>query len=654
MKKIILFFISFCCFEYNAQSPAPPKINYQGIARNSQGLPIVNQNISIVFELISGTPTSTAVYTETQPSVQTNSLGLFTTQIGKNSSLIGFNWQGGPYFLKISIDPTGGTNYTSLGTQQLLSVPYALYAEKAGNGALPTATLNGTTLRYNGINSAWIIDTNLVNNGDKVRIGDKLNIKQNKLQSITNSPSDSAAIFGYHYSAGSNYSGIRGFAAGNSVSTGTTIGLGIFGGHFIGYNGSGTAIGAFGQATSAQSNAIGLLGIATSSGTALNNNYAIGLYASVDASTTATNKYAGVFNRGGVLISDSLILGPLTNPGNIGDVLTKTSPNGRASWVTPSAGGGPFTQSANYIHAANSYSNSRIVFGIPYPVGGFPYQSRVTIVNTSSNLNDTSLVVLQKNSNKPAIYANSNASGGSSAPAIFGEAIGNSPNSAGIYGMGGAFAVGVKGFANSFSGVWGESNGGPGVTGISTQSGQAGRFLLQSSISGFPAVYISTNSDPPGLTTETFGKGAAIRAINSSSITGSNFQSLLLDGGHIAASGSNINSTCSTTAVLTPSTVSISANKTATSNDVRGAVLVSMTPTATVNPGEFITINVPFDKSYSAGLPYVLIQPMDQSTASLSHYISGGSAASFTVKFFNGGTISVVISNLNFKYFVIE
>ncbi len=54
------------------------------------------------------------------------------------------NWAEGPYFLKSEIDPTGSFNYTITSVQQLLSVPYALYAGKAGNvpsfAVVPTST----------------------------------------------------------------------------------------------------------------------------------------------------------------------------------------------------------------------------------------------------------------------------------------------------------------------------------------------------------------------------------------------------------------------------------------------------------------------------------------------------------------------------------
>jgi hypothetical protein len=52
--------------------------------------------------------------------------------VGKGSVQAGtFNtidWSAHSYYLKIEVDPNNGTDFTSMGTSQLLSVPYALYA----------------------------------------------------------------------------------------------------------------------------------------------------------------------------------------------------------------------------------------------------------------------------------------------------------------------------------------------------------------------------------------------------------------------------------------------------------------------------------------------------------------------------------------------
>ncbi len=650
MKQIIFLSLLLSCSKIFSQSPAPPLINYQGVARNATGTPIINQTIGIVFELIQGTITGSVSYTETH-AITTNSLGLFTTQIGKINSLAGLNWQNGPYFLQISMDASGGTNYIPLGQpQQLVSVPYALYAEKSGSDALPTATLNGTTLRYNSSNSDWVIDTNLLNNGNRVTVGNSLNIKQNKFQSITENGLDSAAIFGYNNFAVTNYAGVRGLATGSSPSTGTNSGIGIFGGHFAGYNVAGTGIGVLGQGSSFLSNGVGLLGIGSSSGTAVNNNYAIGLFATVDNNSTATNKYAAIFDRGGVMVTDSLLLGSLTNPGNIGDILTKTSNNGRGTWMTPLTGSGPFTNSANYIHAASSFTNSRILFGIPF-TGSVGYQSRVTIVNPTTISSDTALIVLQKNNTKPAIYASILPSNTSLSPAIFGEVIGGlNGTTAGVYGKAN-FNHGVIGYSGNFNGVWGQSPNGVGVSGESTGNGQAGRFNLTSSTSSLPAVYIATNSDFGALKAETFGKGATIIAINSCSVGGSNNLSLLLDKGHIGAVGTNINITG--TSSNSSSTVTLTSTKVGNSNDVRGLITAIPSFTVILNTNDYVTVAFSFDKSYS-NTPYVVITPTNNQTAKLSHEIFTAGPSGCTIKFSNNTISPINLVNIAFNYFVIE
>ena len=100
--------------------------------RDNKGLPVINQSIVLRFEVLQGSDTGPVIYTDDQLSgVSTNSLGLFTTQIGKNTPIGQVNWeQGVSYFLQVSVDPTGGNNLQVLGkAQQLLSVPYALHAQ---------------------------------------------------------------------------------------------------------------------------------------------------------------------------------------------------------------------------------------------------------------------------------------------------------------------------------------------------------------------------------------------------------------------------------------------------------------------------------------------------------------------------------------------
>ena len=65
----------------------------------------------------------------------TNANGLVSLKIGTGTPVTGtfasINWASGPYFIKTETDPTGGTAYTIAGTNELMSVPYALFSANA-------------------------------------------------------------------------------------------------------------------------------------------------------------------------------------------------------------------------------------------------------------------------------------------------------------------------------------------------------------------------------------------------------------------------------------------------------------------------------------------------------------------------------------------
>src|SRR5688572_27499654 len=125
-----IFTIVFIGLIMAMQGQTPALVNYQGVARDGSGSPIVNQTISLKFEIRQGSATGSVIYTDTHTgSVQTNSLGLFNTVIGENSPLTAVQWGGGPYYLEVSVDAAGGTSFISLGTQQVVSVPFAMHAQ---------------------------------------------------------------------------------------------------------------------------------------------------------------------------------------------------------------------------------------------------------------------------------------------------------------------------------------------------------------------------------------------------------------------------------------------------------------------------------------------------------------------------------------------
>jgi uncharacterized protein (TIGR02145 family) len=116
----------------------PQKMSYQCVIRNSSGVLVTNHSVGIRISILQGTTTGTVVYQEIyNPDPQTNTNGLLSIEIGSGLAITGtfseIDWASGPYYLKTETDPAGGTNYTIVGTSQLLSVPYAMYAKTAGN-----------------------------------------------------------------------------------------------------------------------------------------------------------------------------------------------------------------------------------------------------------------------------------------------------------------------------------------------------------------------------------------------------------------------------------------------------------------------------------------------------------------------------------------
>jgi C1q domain len=133
-KSIILLTAIFNLQSVFAQ--APKKMSYQVVVRNASNALIVNASVGIGIEILQGSAVGGFVYRE-KHSVITNGNGLATLEIGTGVIVSGdFNtidWSAGPYFVKTNIDPTGGAIYSISSTSELLSVPYAFYAEKSSN-----------------------------------------------------------------------------------------------------------------------------------------------------------------------------------------------------------------------------------------------------------------------------------------------------------------------------------------------------------------------------------------------------------------------------------------------------------------------------------------------------------------------------------------
>ena len=138
MKKFNLIIIALIFAISGASAQSPQAFKYQAVARDASGNVLQNQAIGMRISILQGSSSGTSVYKETH-SETTNDFGLINLEIGNGTPVSGtfssISWGTNDYFVKIEMDANGGTSYQHLGTSQLLSVPYALYAESSANGS---------------------------------------------------------------------------------------------------------------------------------------------------------------------------------------------------------------------------------------------------------------------------------------------------------------------------------------------------------------------------------------------------------------------------------------------------------------------------------------------------------------------------------------
>lgn len=134
MKKIILSVALFMAISFNSFAQAPQGFKYQAVIRNASNTIIIDSPIGMEVVIRQGSETGTVVYTETH-TVTSNAYGLINLEVGAGTTVDDFtaiDWSAGPFFIQTSADLTGGAAYDLMGTSQLMSVPYALYAENSG------------------------------------------------------------------------------------------------------------------------------------------------------------------------------------------------------------------------------------------------------------------------------------------------------------------------------------------------------------------------------------------------------------------------------------------------------------------------------------------------------------------------------------------
>jgi uncharacterized protein (TIGR02145 family) len=122
-------------FSVMLSAQAPALIPYQAVARDAAGQPLASTTLIARFTIQNGSANGTVVWQELQ-TVSTNSLGLFSSQLGSTVPLSNVNWSNGAKFMQVELDT--GSGFFEIGTQQMLSVPYALHAGSVQVNVSPT------------------------------------------------------------------------------------------------------------------------------------------------------------------------------------------------------------------------------------------------------------------------------------------------------------------------------------------------------------------------------------------------------------------------------------------------------------------------------------------------------------------------------------
>lgn len=114
-----------------SMSAALNTMNYQAVINNTEGKPASDTPVGLRFSIVDG---ENILFTE-ETVVKSDANGMVQWQIGSSSpeGLEGIDWGTGRLSLQVGVDLDGGTDYTSVYTSTLQSVPTAMYAVKSGD-----------------------------------------------------------------------------------------------------------------------------------------------------------------------------------------------------------------------------------------------------------------------------------------------------------------------------------------------------------------------------------------------------------------------------------------------------------------------------------------------------------------------------------------
>lgn len=157
MKNIFLLLLILLINKNTALAQGSVGFNYNTVVRNNLAQLVINENVQFRFNIKKGSITALPIYSEIHQ-IKTDNEGKVNLVIGKGSfptsNFTQLNWGNDSYFLGIELDR--GNGFIDLGTNPLLSVPFAAYAFNSRSTL--TATIGQVLAKNNSANNLRIIN----------------------------------------------------------------------------------------------------------------------------------------------------------------------------------------------------------------------------------------------------------------------------------------------------------------------------------------------------------------------------------------------------------------------------------------------------------------------------------------------------------------
>ena len=159
IKKAYFILVLLLAVSAASYAQAPPGFPFQAIMKDNQGAIAKNIDAFVKCQIIKGSSSGTVVYEEVH-SVKTNADAVFSILIGQGqkvsgdaNSLYAIDWAHDAYFVNIKTaipssssikwyDPN--LSFTDIGSTQLWSVPYALFAQTTVQNGISTSALRSS------------------------------------------------------------------------------------------------------------------------------------------------------------------------------------------------------------------------------------------------------------------------------------------------------------------------------------------------------------------------------------------------------------------------------------------------------------------------------------------------------------------------------